>query len=251
MYEPIKHARQDDAYDMNGTGEKGWGNLGANEFNSAAYYSQNKITPDYQTPSSGLHFYAQKNKKDISEHGIDENVHDFASDCVDVLKHVRQDDNYDMNGTGAKGWGNLGKNEMNSSDYYNTNKIAQPYGSPSGTHYYAQKDKKDISEHGIDENVHDFAADCVDVLKHTRNDEHYDNNGKGAKGWGDLGKNDMNSTGYYNANGIAQPYTPGYGQPANTHYYAQKDRKDISEHGIDENVHDFASDCVDVLKHTR
>ena len=142
-------------------------------------------------PVAPTHYYAQKSKKDISEHGIDENVHDFASDAVDVLKWPRVDGQYKPNGTGANGWGDLGKNDMNSTAYYGNSSIANPtpaYGPgvgpghyeqrpapngasgwvqewisdappPTQSHYYAQTSKKDISEHGSDENVHDFASE--------------------------------------------------------------------------------------------
>lgn len=57
----------------------------------------------------------------------------------------------------------------------------------------------------------------------------------------------MNSTGYYNANGIAQPYTPGYGQPAGQHFYAQKnqDKEDIKNSNVRIDVYKTVYDAVD------
>jgi len=164
---PLKHIRRDEQMDLNGSGDNGWGNGSR----------------------------AQKSKKDIGENGIEPNVHEFASDAVSPLKHIRRDEQMDLNGSGDNGWGNGSR---------------------------AQKNKKDIGENGIEPNVHEFASDSVSPLKHIRRDEQMDLNGSGDNGWGNGSR-------------------------------AQKDlkKKDIGETGIEPNVHEFASDCVSPLKHIR
>jgi predicted fused transcriptional regulator/phosphomethylpyrimidine kinase len=135
--------------------------------------------------------HAQRKKKDIGEVGIEPNVHAFASDEVNALKNIREDEAYDLNGSGEKGWGKA----------------------------FVQRKKKDIGEVGIEPNVHAFASDEVAALKHIREDEAYDLNGSGEKGWGKA--------------------------------FVQRKKKDIGEVGIEPNVHAFASDEVAALKHIR
>jgi len=158
----LKHIREDEQYDLNGSADNGWGKA-----------------------------FVQKNKKDIGEVGMEPNVHAFASDEVAALKHIREDEQYDLNGSAEKGWGKA----------------------------FVQKNKKDIGEVGIEPNVHAFASDEVAALKHIREDEQYDLNGSGEKGWGKA--------------------------------FVQKNKKDIGEVGIEPNVHAFASDEVAALKHIR
>ena len=73
---PLKHIRRDEKPDLNGTADNAF-------------------------PAS----FHQKNKKDIGEKGIEPNVHEFASDEVSPLVHIRRDEQFSTNGSGAGGWG--------------------------------------------------------------------------------------------------------------------------------------------------
>lgn len=99
---------------------------------------------------------AQKSKKDIAEPGMEEEVHGFASDNVDVLPATRRDnEQYAYNGSG-------------------------PSAFPPQA--FLKRGKRDIAEPGMEPNVHWFASDNVDVLPATRRDnEQYDYNGTGPK----------------------------------------------------------------------
>jgi len=128
-------------------------------------------------------------KPDIAEPGMEENVHKFASDNVDVLPSLRRDRLPAMNGSESPWQWN-------------------------GFHQQARK--PDIAEPGMDEEVHGFASDAVDVLPSLRRDVLPAKNG-GDSPW--------------QWNGFHQ----------------QSRRPDIAEAGMEENVHKFASDNVDVL----
>ena len=165
--------RDDDPYDYNGTGPQAF-------------------------PPSFLH--RRKGKKDIAEPKMDEEVHGFASDNVDVLPATRRDNEaYAYNGSG-------------------------PQAFPPQSFIHKKKGKKDIAEPNMDEEVHGFASDAVDVLPATRRDnEPYAYNGSGPSAF-----------------------------PAS--FYARQhhiSKKDIAEPGMEPNVHWFASDQVDVLPATR
>jgi len=124
---------------------------------------------------------------------MDEEVHGFAKDNVDVLPNTRREGSpYAYNGSGP---------------------LAHKQA-------FAQKNKKDISENGIEENVHWFANEQTDALPNTRREAApYDYNGSGPK--------------------------------AHKNAFAQKNKKDIGEVKMDEEVHGFAKDNVDVLPNTR
>jgi len=183
---------------------------------------------------------------------MDEEVHGFASDNVDVLPNTRKDNNpYAYNGSGAgafppsflhrgKKMRDIAEPKMDeevhgfASDNVdvlpNTRKDNDPYaynGSGAGAFppqafLHRGKGKKDIAEPKMDEEVHGFASDNVDVLPATRRDnEQYAYNGSGPGAF-----------------------------PASL-YARQHKMKDIAEGGMEPNVHWFASDNVDVLPATR
>jgi len=142
--------------------------------------------------------FLKRGKRDIAEPGMEPNVHWFASDQVDVLPATRRDnEQYDYNGTGPKAF-------------------------PPSSLAHRTKGKKDIAEPNMDEEVHGFASDNVDVLPATRRDnEQYAYNGSGPSAF-----------------------------PA-SFMHKRHGKKDIAEPKMDEEVHGFASDNVDVLPATR
>jgi len=136
--------------------------------------------------STQTQWHAQKSKVDINEAKMDEEVHGFASDNVDVLPTVFQTGVYANNGQGASA--HKGLEEYGPRPNY--------YGGVS----YASKNKKDISENGIEPNVHRFASDNVDVLPNRFQSDAYAMNGQGAGGWGSVeDSRAANDNGYYYA----------------------------------------------------
>jgi hypothetical protein len=123
----------------------------------------------------------EQGRKDISEKGIDENVHWFANPLTETLNWPRRDAPYDYNGSGPKAH----KSSL------------------------MQKNQDDISEKGIDENVHWFANPLTETLNWPRRDSPYDYNGSGPKAH------------------------------KNTLY--QKRGRDLAETGMNEDVHDFVN----------
>merc|ERR1740117_731815 len=95
---------------------------------------------------------------------MESNVHNFASDNVDVLPTRFQGGAYAMNGASS------GFPEAR------PNAFAQPL----------QKKKKDINEAKMDEEVHGFASDNVDVLPTRFQGDAYAMNGQGGNGWGSV-----------------------------------------------------------------
>merc|ERR1719329_170893 len=159
-------------------------------------YDYNGTGPKAFPPSSLAH--RTKGKKDIAEPNMDEEVHGFASDNVDVLPATRRDnEQYAYNGSGP--------GAFPASLYARQHKIS----------------KKDIAEPGMEPNVHWFASDQVDVLPATRRDNvQYDYNGTSDKAF-----------------------------PPQA--FIKRGKKEIAEPGMEPNVHWFASDQVDVLPATR
>lgn len=161
-------------------------------------YAYNGSGPQAFPPTSFAH--KGKGKKDIAEPGMEPNVHWFASDQVDVLPATRRDDDpYEYNGV-SSGW-------------------------PASLAHKG-KGKKDIAEPKMDEEVHGFASDNVDVLPATRRDDDpYAPNGSGP-----------------------QAFPPSFMRVRQGH---KAKSKDIAEPNMDEEVHGFASDAIDVLPATR
>mmetsp|Transcript_13459 Transcript_13459/g.22896 ORF Transcript_13459/g.22896 Transcript_13459/m.22896 type:complete len:252 (-) Transcript_13459:43-798(-) len=98
----------------------------------------------------------QKNKRDVAEPKMEENVHKFVTGttAIDALPNLRREASpYDPNGSSDSAF------------------------QPS----LFQKNKKDIGEKKIDEEVHGFVKDNIDVLPNLRRagDEGYDYNGSG------------------------------------------------------------------------
>jgi hypothetical protein len=81
MVSPIHNWRPEEAYDSNGSAEKGWGD--------------------------GTLAQQPRKKKDIGEGGIDAEVHGMASanNMVSPISNWRPDEEYDYNGSAEKGWG--------------------------------------------------------------------------------------------------------------------------------------------------
>ena len=186
--------------------------------------------------------HVKKNKKDIGEDKIDENVHAFASDEVDVLPNTRKEAKpYDKNGSGAKAHKTL-----------------------------IQKDRKDIAEPKMEENVYRFASDKVDVLPNLRRESGpYAPNGSGPDAHKkafvqrkkhDIGEEKMDEEVHGFANDVVDvlpntrkegaPYDPNGSGPL-AHKLSQRRKHDIGEEKMDEEVHGFANDVVDVLPNTR
>jgi hypothetical protein len=201
-----------------------------------------------ENTSSQTQWHAQKSRKDIAEPKMDEEVHGFASDNVDVLPATRRDnEQYAYNGSG-------------------------PSAFPPQA--FIKRGKKDIAEPGMEPNVHWFASDQVDVLPATRRDnEQYDYNGTSDKAFPPQafikrGKKDIAEPGMepnvhwfasdqvdvlpatrrdneqYDYNGTSDKAFPPQA-------FIKKGKKDIAEPGMEPNVHWFASDQVDVLPATR
>jgi len=126
-----------------------------------------------------------RNKKDIGEGGIDEEVHGVASADTHVLPmpRRRRQEAYANNGSGEKS--------------------------------HSLMERKDIGEGGIDEEVHGVASADTHVLPmpRRRRQEAYANNGSGEK----------------------------------SHSLVQRTKKDIGEGNIDEEVHGVASADTHVL----
>jgi hypothetical protein len=206
-------------------------------------YAYNGSGPSAFPPS-----FLKRGKRDIAEPGMEPNVHWFASDNVDVLPATRRDnEQYDYNGTGPKAF------------------------PPQA---FLKRGKRDIAEPGMEPNVHWFASDNVDVLPATRRDnEQYDYNGTGPKAFPPQaflkrGKRDIAEPGMepnvhwfasdnvdvlpatrrdneqYDYNGTGPKAFPPQSM-------SHKGKKDIAEPGMEEEVHGFASDNVDVLPATR
>lgn len=87
----------------------------------------------------------QRKKKDISEKGIDEEVHGFANSMVEPLAWPRKQEPFAENGSGPKAF-------PPTPNTYAQGPVPQ------------QRKKKDISEKGIDEEVHGFANSMVEPI---------------------------------------------------------------------------------------
>ena len=98
-------------------------------------------------------------KEDISEKGIDENVHWFANPLTETLNWPRKEVPMAENGSGPK---------------------AFP-ATPNMPDALMQVKKEDISEKGIDENVHWFANPLTETLNWPRKESPMADNGSGPK----------------------------------------------------------------------
>ena len=197
----------------------------------------------------------EQGRKDISEKGIDENVHWFANPLTETLNWERSKEAFVPNGSNPKAF-----------------KLHQH-------HSHHQQD--DISEKGIDENVHWFANPNTETLNWERSKEPFVPNGSNPKAFkgsaslyqrrrGDLSETGMNEDVHDFVN--KQPQVPRLAYPREeapplyngsgpkAHKVAlyqeapvssQKYRKDISEKGIDPEVHGFANSMVDRLNGVR
>lgn len=100
---------------------------------------------DAPVPSSHI-------KKDISENGIDEEVHGFANGMTEPLNWPRSQEPFAYNGSGPKAHQGV-----------------------------IQRKSRDISENGIDEEVHGFANGMTEPLNWPRSQEPFAYNGSGPK----------------------------------------------------------------------
>jgi len=190
------------------------------------------------------HHHHHHHGKDIGEGNIDEEVHGVASADTHVLPmpRRRRQTAYANNGSGEKshslierahhhhhhnkdiGEGNIDE-EVHGVASADTHVLPMPRrrrqtayannGSGEKAHSMAEKDKKDIGEGNIDEEVHGVASADTHVLPmpRRRRQTAYANNGSGEK----------------------------------AHSLAEKDKKDIGEGNIDEEVHGVASADTHVL----
>jgi hypothetical protein len=110
------------------------------------------------------------NRRDISEKGINEEVHGFANGMTEPLNWPRRDTPYDYNGSG-----------------------------PRAHQGVIQRNSKDISEKGINEEVHGFANGMTEPLNWPRKNEPYDYNGSSPRAHQNVntlyqsGKTDINN----------------------------------------------------------
>jgi hypothetical protein len=176
----------------------------------------------------------EEGRKDISEKGIDENVHWFANPLTETLNWPRKETPYDYNGSSAK------------------------------AHKNVLHQQHDISEKGIDENVHWFANPLTETLNWPRKETPYDYNGSGPKAHkvtlsqrvrrnGDLAETGMNEDVHdFVSNQPQVPRLPyprenqppaynGSGPRAHKVTLYQRGRGDLAETGMNEDVHDFVS----------
>ena len=102
--------------------------------------------------------FTQSKKEDISEKGIDENVHWFANPLTETLNWPRKEIAPAPNGSGPKAFPPTPNVES-----------------------LAQRSKEDISEKGIDENVHWFANPLTETLNWPRKEIAPALNGSGPK----------------------------------------------------------------------
>lgn len=133
-----------------------------------------------ETPKATAHstYYAQKNKKDIGENGIEENVHEFATDAIsNPLKHVRKEDQYAPNGSAANGWGNGNAFAQTSEEpaklLPEQVSVLETPKATAHTTFYGQKDKKiePVSENNIDPWVETFSNENMSGIASNHNSE--------------------------------------------------------------------------------
>jgi hypothetical protein len=188
----------------------------------------------------------QQRRTDISEEGIDENVHWFANPNTETLNWPRANAPYANNGSGPK--------------------------AHQDTSLY-QRRRTDIGEKGIDEDVHDFVSSQPEIprLAYRRPEEAYSYNGSGPKAHAvslmqdgptpsrrtkkDISENGIDEEVHGFANGMTEtlnwprvndPYAPNGSGPSAHQGVHQRKRRDISENGIDEEVHGFANGMTDL-----
>jgi hypothetical protein len=186
-----------------------------------------------------------KGRKDISEKGIDENVHWFANPNTETLNWKRSEEAFVPNGSNPKAFKLHQKNDISEKgidenvqwfanpntetlNWKRSEEAFVPNGSNPKAFKLYQRSKNDISEKGIDEDVHDFANNQPEVprLAYPRTTEPVLYNGSGAK---------AHKFSLYQEAPVA----------------SEKIRKDISEKGIDEEVHGFANPMTETLNWER
>ena len=150
--EPFLHFDRD-IFSNDRSGES----LGPSLFQKGSWKNAEVDTTPIPQSASPLALY-QKNKEDISEKGIDENVHWFANPETETLNWPRKEIPFAANGSGPKAFPPTPNVEA-----------------------LAQKNKEDISEKGIDENVHWFANPETETLNWPRKEIPMAENGSGPK----------------------------------------------------------------------